>query len=178
MGNKFSKRRNRHEKYQSYNDNIKPINSCDFSSNIIDLINQPNEILIIIFSFFTVKDMQKYYFSLYPFKSILDHIMKIYGYNQLAIHQKLTIPGSYIIVRKRNGVKKEQIAYIDAFYVSYDNKIPNFTYEFNYGILGYHEGFCTQENIRHLTKEEKKLLKEHKVFSLPQQFYHSVPDFD
>ena len=80
----------------------------------------------------------------------------------------------YIICKTINGEYKEQVATIDC---RYKNK-TKYIYEYSYGILGYHEGYCTRNQIRELTDEEKTHIQENRYFNLPQQFYHSIPNFD
>ena len=63
--------------------------------------------------------------------------------------QTITIPGNYVIRRKIDGVWKEQ-------YVNITNKSGNL-YEYDYGIVGYHEGYCKLEEIRELSPTEKQL---------------------
>lgn len=53
----------------------------------------------------------------------------------------------------------------------YKNIIKPDTYEYHYGFLGYHEGYCRKEHLRKLTLEEKKLIKQNRFFALPHQFY-------
>ena len=81
--------------------------------------------------------------------------------------QTITIPGPYVIRRKVDGVWKEQYASVTS--------CSNDIYEFEYGIVGFHEGVCRYHNIRHLTEEEEELRKQKMYSSLPQQFYQSMP---
>lgn len=85
---------------------------------------------------------------------------------------EIKVPGKYIIVKTIDGKVKEQIATVCS---RYKNKQHAYTYEYYYGIMGFHEGFCTKDKIRELTPEEQNFHKQHKIFNLPQQFYHSVP---
>lgn len=87
---------------------------------------------------------------------------------------EVPIPAKYIICKTINGQHKEQIATIDGRHMGHSQ----YVYEYNYGIFGFHEGFCTKDQIRNLTPEEQILLNERKSFSLPQQFYHSIPNYD
>lgn len=40
------------------------------------------------------------------------------------------------------------------------------------GVYGFHEGYCTRDNIRKLTFEEKKIADLKRYWELPQQFYY------
>lgn len=81
----------------------------------------------------------------------------------------LEIPGDYIIHKNIDGIKKEQFAHVT------NQAVSQGTYNYEYGLCSNHEGNCHRENIRTLTKEEKKLKMEGKTFALPQQFYQSGP---
>lgn len=133
----------------------------------------PNEIKEKIFIFVTIDDLKINYFHLKDYKYILDYIIKKYNYNTLWRENTIKIPGFYIITRFINNIKKEQIVTIDSKY-----KVGSTTiFEYNYGIFGYHEGYAKIDSIRNLTKEENEKKKEGKLFSLPQQFYHSIPEY-
>ena len=86
---------------------------------------------------------------------------------------ELKLPG-YYIVQKTDGSGKEQI-------VKYTEKTKGEggkpLYWGYYGLHGYHEIATSIENIRELTNREKQLFKEKKYNLLPQQFYHSHPEF-
>ena len=84
---------------------------------------------------------------------------------------ELPIPG-YYIAQKTDGSGKEQIV---KYYQKADGQSNNKLYWGYYGLYGYHEIATSIENIRELTIEEKRLLKERKFSLLPQQFYHSAP---
>jgi hypothetical protein len=79
----------------------------------------------------------------------------------------INIGDSYIIMKNN----KEQLVTLDAIYMS--NGITH--YEYNYGYIGFHEGYCLDIHIRELTINEKHLLDTHKFWNLPQQFYQSTP---
>ena len=81
--------------------------------------------------------------------------------------QTIKVPGNYVIRRKIDGVWKEQ-------YVQIINKSGN-KYEYDYGIVGYHEGYCTLNEIRELSPTEKQVVASGKTYLLPQQFYQSMP---
>ena len=52
--------------------------------------------------------------------------------------------------------------------------IPHF-YSYSYGLVGFHEGYCRQDEIRELTAEEKQISIEGiYTYKLPQQFYQSI----
>ena len=87
---------------------------------------------------------------------------------------EIEIPGRYIICKTIDGKYKEQVAHIDARHLGKSK----YVYEYNYGLFGYHEGYCTRDQIRFLTLEEQDLVKNNQFFNLPQQFYHSIPNFD
>lgn len=86
---------------------------------------------------------------------------------------KIKINDKCIIQRKIDGIIKEQIVNIDNIYI-YNKKL---IFEYNYGIFGYHKGFCRIEEIREMTDEEKELSIQKKYWSLPQQFYQSSPSY-
>ena len=44
-----------------------------------------------------------------------------------------------------------------------------------YGLEGFHEGTILENNIRELTNEEKRLLKNNDWYSLPRDFYDVQP---
>ena len=79
----------------------------------------------------------------------------------------IKIPGSYIIRKNIDGVWKEQ-------YVNITHESTKNHYEYEYGIVGFHEGNCKLEQIRELTSQEKQLETSGQTFKLPQQFYQSV----
>ena len=79
----------------------------------------------------------------------------------------IKIPGSYIIRKKIDGVMKEQ-------YANITNESAKNHYEYDYGIVGYHEGYCKLAEIRELTTQEKQIEASGQTFKLPQQFYQSV----
>ena len=79
----------------------------------------------------------------------------------------INIPGSYIIRKNIDGVWKEQ-------YANITNQSSQNHYEYDYGIVGFHEGNCKLEQIRELTSQEKQLEASGQTFKLPQQFYQSV----
>ena len=86
--------------------------------------------------------------------------------------RELPIPG-YYIAQKTDGSGKEQIV---KYYQKADGHGNNKLYWGYYGLHGYHEIATSIENIRELTSEEKRLLKERKFSLLPQQFFHSHPE--
>ena len=81
--------------------------------------------------------------------------------------QTITVPGAYVIRRKIDGVWKEQYATVTS--------CINDTYEYEYGIVGFHEGVCRYHNIRHLTEHEEQIRLQGQSWKLPQQFYQSMP---
>ena len=82
-------------------------------------------------------------------------------YNKMNIE----IDKYYIIMKG----EKEQHALIDDIYIDENN---NKSYSYSYGIMGFHEGNCVENQIRELTEKEKTL----KFWELPQQFYQSFPE--
>ena len=84
---------------------------------------------------------------------------------------ELKIP-DYYIVKKEDG--KEQIVKYYQKVVSNENENKYYGY---YGIHGYHEVISLKKNIRELTEEERTLFSEKKYWSLPQEFYHSFPNY-
>lgn len=83
---------------------------------------------------------------------------------------EVPIPGKYIICKTINNEYKEQVAVIDYRYKIKTNK---FGYEYNYGVYGFHEGFCLRNQIRNLTNEEKNFSINNQFWNLPQEFYQS-----
>ena len=81
--------------------------------------------------------------------------------------QTINVPGKYVIRRKVDGVWKEQ-------YANITNKVDN-SYEFEYGMVGFHEGNCKAHEIRELTDIEKQYVENNLHHKLPQQFYQSMP---
>ena len=69
---------------------------------------------------------------------------------------------------------KEQIVYIDEVYTCEDGTI---LYNYYYGIMGFHEGCTSENNVRELTEEEKNYKENNEFWKLPQQFYQSIPNF-
>ena len=84
---------------------------------------------------------------------------------------EIKIPG-YYIVKKENG--KEQIVKYYQEVVNNENENKYYGY---YGIHGYHEVISLKKNIRELTDEERTLFTEKKYWRLPQEFYHSFPNY-
>lgn len=77
----------------------------------------------------------------------------------------------YIITKNINGEEKKQCVRIDDFYLfKLKNGLNEKMYSYEYGIYGFHEGFCLYEQIKDLTYEEKDNLKNGKFWNLPQQF--------
>lgn len=106
----------------------------------------------------------------------------------------------YICTKKIEGIEKSQLVKIDAIYNDSKEKIvdlelslnksdnlpnlpreirniiykkihKNTLYEYHYGFLGFHEGYCKKSNLRELTKDEKDIVKNGCILSLPRQFY-------
>lgn len=46
-------------------------------------------------------------------------------------------------------------------------------YEYDYGLIGFHEGVSTIQNLRQLTAAEQQLVSAGTMWQLPQQFYQS-----
>ena len=78
----------------------------------------------------------------------------------------------YYIAKKSNG--KEQIV---KYFQKVENKRGETQYHGYYGINGYHEVISIKKNMRQLTNEERELFSKKKYWSLPQEFYHSFPDY-
>ena len=87
---------------------------------------------------------------------------------------EIPLPAKYIITKNINGIIKEQVAKV---YFRYKVKGCRFMYEYNYGVMGFHEGFCYSDSIRDLTDQERQYSSENKFWKLPQQFYQSTPSF-
>lgn len=141
----------------------------------ISMMQIPDELVSIIFSFFTIDDMKKYYFSFKPFEDSLKYVIEKYDFKEEARHLKIKIPGWYILHRKVRNKNLKQLVQIDNCYKTKKNNKKIVTYEYNYGLWSYHEGFCKIDNIIELNSEEKQLLKNKNFFKLPHEFYHSVP---
>ena len=86
---------------------------------------------------------------------------------------ELKIPEYYILTSVDGSGKKQIVKY----YSKGENQGNETIYYGYYGINSYHEVISRQNNIRELTKEEQKLFSEKKYWSLPQQFYHSFPEY-
>jgi len=71
----------------------------------------------------------------------------------------------YYIIMKDG---KEQHAQIDGELIDENS---NTNYSYTYGIFGFHEGNCLENQIRELTEKEKTS----RYWELPQQFYQSFP---
>ena len=78
---------------------------------------------------------------------------------------EIQVPGHYIIVKKENGIKKEQ-------YATVNNQDGDY-YSYSYGIINCHEGNTHKKNIRRLTPQEDAIRKSGRTYELPQQFYQS-----
>ena len=78
----------------------------------------------------------------------------------------------YYIASKPNG--KEQI--VKYFHKGKDAGEKT-QYHGYYGINGYHEVITLKKNMRELTNEERELFSKKKYWSLPQEFYHSFPNY-
>ena len=86
---------------------------------------------------------------------------------------EITLNNKYIITRTyENDNIKEQVVTIT--YKEEDVDGVNI-YKFDYGNLGFHEGYSKLENIRELTEEEQGYSYNGEYWKLPQQFYQSVP---
>ena len=85
---------------------------------------------------------------------------------------EITLNNKYIITRKfTNGNIKEQVVTI-----TYKEEVDGGDiYKFDYGNVGYHEGYSKLENIRELTEEERGYSDNGEYWKLPQQFYQSIP---
>lgn len=86
---------------------------------------------------------------------------------------EISIP-DYYIVQKTDGSGKEQIV---KYYQKVEGDGGETLYFGYYGLHGYHEVASSKQNIRELTSEERKFLSEKKYNNLPQQFYHSHPEY-
>ena len=53
--------------------------------------------------------------------------------------------------------------------------VYNDLFSYNYGNFGFHEGYCRIDEIRDMTDEEKEHVSQNNWWSLPQQFYQSMP---
>jgi hypothetical protein len=89
------------------------------------------------------------------------------------MESQLKIP-DYYIVQKTDGSGKEQIV---KYYQKGVNEGDETKYYGYYGINGYHEVVSRKKNMRELTEKERKLFSEKRYWSLPQEFYHSFPEY-
>ena len=55
----------------------------------ISMMQIPDELVSIIFSFFTIDDMKKYYFSFKPFEDSLKYVIEKYDFKEEARHLKI-----------------------------------------------------------------------------------------
>ena len=82
----------------------------------------------------------------------------------------------YIIENKIRGENIKQIVKIDDYEVIKDiNGLTNYIYSYDYGVYGFHEGFCLYHEIIFLTDEEREKNKNGRFWELPQEFYQSSP---
>ena len=98
-------------------------------------------------------------------KEIWEYII----FNFIVSPRQININDKCIIRKCFNKRIKEQ-------YVTIDGIFRN-RYSYKYGYFGYHEGTCTLDEIREPSEEEKELINKNSFFSLPQQFYQSMPSF-
>ena len=98
-------------------------------------------------------------------KEIWEYII----FNFIVSPRQININDKCIIIKCFNGRIKEQ-------YVTIDGIFGN-RYSYNYGYYEYHEGICRLHEIREPSDEEKELINKNRFFSLPQQFYQSMPSF-
>jgi hypothetical protein len=84
---------------------------------------------------------------------------------------EIKIP-EYYIAKKADG--KEQIV---KYYQKIERDGKENIYYGYYGINGYHEVVSLEKNMRELTEEERELFSEKRFWSLPQEFYHSFPNY-
>ena len=80
----------------------------------------------------------------------------------------------YYILQKTDGSGKEQIV---KYYSKDESNESEPKYYGYYGINSYHEVVSLKKNIRELTEKERTLVSEKKYWKLPQQFYHSFPEY-
>ena len=87
------------------------------------------------------------------------------------------ISKKYIIQKHKDGILIEQhvtIDDIDEYDIDeYDN--GDKVYSYYYGVLGFHEGFATINQIRMMTPQEQEWSDKNQFWLLPQQFYQSMP---
>ena len=87
---------------------------------------------------------------------------------------EITLNNKYIITRNyTNDHIKEQVVTITNKEEDTDG---GYIYKFDYGNVGYHEGYSKLENIRELTDEERGYSDNGEYWKLPQQFYQSIPN--
>ena len=77
--------------------------------------------------------------------------------------EKIKIPGKYVIMKNR----KEQYVTITREHCG--------IYNYEYGLINFHEGSCYINEIRELDEKEKQLYKNGNLFRLPNEFYQSAP---
>ena len=84
----------------------------------------------------------------------------------------IEISKKYIIQKHKDGILIEQHVTIDDI-DEYDN--GDKVYSYYYGVLGFHEGFATINQIRMMTPQEQEWCVNNQFWLLPQQFYQSMP---
>ena len=80
------------------------------------------------------------------------------------------VPGNFIAIRN----DRKQYVYIDDVSEGNDGEK---IYGGYYGYMTTHEICIKASNLRELTQEERMLVKQHKQYLLPQEFYQSTPVF-
>ena len=86
---------------------------------------------------------------------------------------EITLNNKYIITRTyENTTTKEQVVTITYKKEDADGRD---IYKFDYGNVGFHEGYSKLENTRELTEEERRYSDNDEYWKLPQQFYQSIP---
>ena len=86
----------------------------------------------------------------------------------------IKINEKYIIKRTENNYAKHQYVTIDGSFVNSEDNVTYYTY--TYGYFGFHEGWCSIDNIMELTDEQKQYSSKNEFWKLPQEFYQSMPE--
>mgnify|MGYP005996587263 FL=1 len=88
----------------------------------------------------------------------------------------IKINKSYIIEKNINKEIRRQIVRIDDYEVILNKYcFKDKLYSYYYGVVGFHEGFCTYEQIKELDDVQNEANKKGLYWKLPQEFYQSMP---
>ena len=91
---------------------------------------------------------------------------------EITLNNKYIITRTYTNTTDETTTNKEQVVTIT---YKEEDADGGDIYKFDYGNVGYHEGYSKLENIRELTNEERGYSDNGEYWKLPQQFYQSIP---